>query len=136
MVRSFAPIQPRHDNYIEPLPGDGPGKFRVHLSLSADDVATRDRMVTAIAQVRIALGADAAQIQIMPPGASHHEAGGLIMGADGASSVCDGFGRIRTVQRLVVADAAAWPGVPPANPHLTIVAIARRTATQINADLN
>jgi hypothetical protein len=89
MVRSFAPIQPRRDNYIQPLPGDAPGKFRVHLSLSADDVATRDRMVTAIAQVRSALGADAAQIQIMPPGASHYEAGGLIMGADGASSVCD-----------------------------------------------
>ena len=135
MVRAFAPVQPRHDNYLEPLPGDEPGRFRVYLSLSPDDLARRDQMTAGLEQVRSALGGDSAEVRVMPQGASHHEAGGLVMGESAASSVVDGYGRFRSVERLVVADAAAWPDVSAANPHLTIIAFSRRAAGQLHADL-
>lgn len=135
MVRSFAPIEPRRDNYVEALPGDAPGSFRVHLSLDADDLALRQAQSEALEKVRVSLNADSAQVQIMPQGSSHHEAGGLIMGSDASSSITDGYGRFRTVEKLLVADAATWPDVSPTNPHLTIVAIARRMAKQLAADL-
>jgi len=49
--------------------------------------------------------------------------------------VTDAYGRFHTVQNVVVADAAAWPDVVAANPHLTIAAIARRQARQLSKDL-
>lgn len=135
MVRSFAPIQPRHDNFLAPKAGDEPGSFQVTLTPSADDLAVREQMKAAIANVGKILNGTSAPIQIMPPGASHHEAGGLCMGTDKASSVVDEFGRFWSVGGLVVVDAALWPDVSPANPHLTIVAIARRNALQLDSDL-
>ena len=135
MVRSFAPVEPRHDNYIELLDGNAPGRFAVHMTLGPDDLTRRDTMVAALGQVRDALSAGTAEVQIMPSGSSHHEAGGLTMGDDQQSSVTDGYGRFRGVERLVVADAATWPGVSPANPHLTIVAVARRAAAQLHTEL-
>jgi choline dehydrogenase-like flavoprotein len=131
MVRSFAPVEPRRDNYIEVVPGDAPGSFRVHLTLDADDLALRDAQTQAMEAVRVSLSADTAQVQLMPQGSSHHEAGGLIMGSDASSSVTDGFGRFRTVDKLLSADASTWPDVSPTNPHLTIVAIARRMAREL-----
>jgi choline dehydrogenase-like flavoprotein len=135
MVRSFAPVLPRVENYIEARAG-GPGSFVVHFSYSSEDLQLRDQMVAGLEAVRNALSAGAAlQLQIMPPGASHHEAGGLAMGTDPKSSVTDAYGRFHTVQNVVVADAAAWPDVVAANPHLTIAAIARRQARQLSKDL-
>ncbi len=135
MVRSFAPVQPRRDNYLELLPGNAPGKFRVHLSLDADDQRLKQTQIAALEQVRIALGAQSAPIQEMPQGASHHEAGGLCLGNDPKSSVADPFGRIRGLSGLLAFDSATWPDVSPANPHLTIVAVARRQALQLASDL-
>jgi len=74
-------------------------------------------------------------LQIMPPGASHHEAGGLRMGTDPKSSVTDSYGRFHSVHNAVVVDSATWPDVVPANPHLTIAAISRRQAKQLTSDL-
>ncbi|QAU49043.1 GMC oxidoreductase [Bradyrhizobium guangzhouense] len=135
MVRSFAPIQPRAGNFVEALPGDAPGSYRVTISPDADDQALAARQMAALEQTRCALGADSAQVQNLPLGASHHEAGGLIMGRDPASSMTDSFGRFWAVKRLVVCDSASWPSVSPANPHLTIVAVARRQATQLASEL-
>ena len=58
-----------------------------------------------------------------------------MIGADSAASVADAYGRIRTVQGLVVCGSSAWPGVSPANPHLTIVALSRRQARQLATEL-
>lgn len=136
MVRSFAPVQPRLENYLEVLPGDRPGAYKVHLTLDADDQAVLQRQIVALEAVRAALGAQPAPVvQTMPLGASHHEAGGLLMGAGPEASVTDSFGQVRTVRGLVVCDSASWPAVSPANPHLTIVALARRQARQLASEL-
>jgi choline dehydrogenase-like flavoprotein len=132
MVRNFAPVRPRLENYIEARPG-GPGSFTVHFSYAAEDLALRDQMVLGLESVRAVLGAGPAlQVQVMPPGASHHEAGGLAMGTDPNLSVTDAYGRFHAVPNVVVADAAAWPDVVAANPHITIAAIARRQAAQLS----
>jgi len=128
MVRSFAAVEPRRDNFIEPIPGDTPGSFKVHFGLDTNDLALRQSQLDGLEAVRAALSAGTAQLQVMPQGSSHHEAGGLMMGRDRGKSVVDGFGKFHNVDGLYVADAAAWPGVSPANPHLTIIAIARRMA--------
>jgi len=133
MVRSFAPVQPRRDNYIELLPGNTPGSYRVHLSLDGDDLALQQAQIAALEEVRVALGAGSAPVQSMPGGASHHEAGGLALGADPDKSVADPFGCVRGVAGLYAFDSATWPDVSPANPHLTIVALARRQALALAA---
>jgi|SRR5579863_4434687 len=135
MVRNFAPVRPRVENYIEARPG-GPGSFIVHFTYAAEDLELREAMTAELDAIRAALGAGPSVLtQIMPPGASHHEAGGLCMGTDRDVSVTDPYGRFHLTSNIVVADAAAWPDVAPANPHLTIAAIARRQATQLSKDL-
>lgn len=135
MVRNFAPVRPRVENYIEARPG-GPGSFIVHLSYAPEDLALRDQMVAGLESVRVALdGGPSLQVQVMPPGASHHEAGGLAMGTDPKLSVTDSYGRFHNVRNVVVSDSASWPDIVAANPHLTIAAIARRQASQLSKDL-
>jgi choline dehydrogenase-like flavoprotein len=135
MVRNFAPVRPRVENYIEARAG-GPGSFIVHFTYAAEDLELRDAMTAGLEEIRAALGAGPSVLtQVMPPGASHHEAGGLAMGTDSNVSVTDPFGRFHEIPNIVAADAAAWPDVVAANPHLTISAIARRQATQLSKDL-
>lgn len=126
-------MQPRHDNYIELLAGNAPGSYRVHISLDGDDQAMLQTQIAALEEARAALGAGPAQVQTLPAGSSHHEAGGLALGDEPDNSVADPFGRIRGVEGLYAFDSAAWPDVSPANPHLTIVALARRQALALAA---
>jgi choline dehydrogenase-like flavoprotein len=136
MVRGFAPTQARTDNFIEIVPGAaGRAKYLVHLPYSPDDLTLRQAMEDELERVRAALPADRAQVQVMPPGTSHHESGGLIAGDDPAASVVDGFGRFHRVGNIVVADASTWPTSTPYNPHLTIAAIARRQALALTERL-
>jgi choline dehydrogenase-like flavoprotein len=131
MVRGFAPTQPRTENYIELAAGEGRATFVVHLAYSPDDLALKEELTEEFERVRNALPADPAQVRVMPPGASHHESGGLIAGKDPAASVVDGYGRLHRVPNVVVADASAWPTSTPYNPHLTIAAMARRQAVAL-----
>jgi choline dehydrogenase-like flavoprotein len=59
----------------------------------------------------------------------------MIMGVERAASITDEYGRVRSIKGLVVCDAATWPSVSPANPHLTIVALSRRQARQLASEL-
>lgn len=136
MVRSFAPVQPRDDCFIELGDGDGPGDYTVHFSYSQADLDQLDAMAAGIEQVGTALDAvSLGEVRRFSPGDSHHEAGGMMMGVDPASAVTDPFGRCHSVPNLVVADASTWPTVSAANPCLTITALARRQAEQLDRDL-
>jgi len=136
MVRSFAPVEPRDDNYLELGATDAPGDYTVHMSYSPNDLERLERMVQGLESVRRALGGQPADAQRFGPGASHHEAGGLRMGADPATSVTDPFGRVHAVPNVVAADASTWPTTSAANPCLTITALARRQAEQLSRDLD
>ncbi len=134
MIRSFGPVLSNPENHIE-LDGDGPGGYVVHFAYAPQDLALRDEMRAAINAVRVTLGGDDAQITTLDPGASFHEAGGLIMGEDAATSVTDPAGRFHQISNLMAADAATWPAISASNPHLTIAAMARRKAVLLSQRL-
>src|SRR5437762_12645142 len=65
-------------------------------------------------------------------GTTHHESGTLWMG-DPGSSVTDVNGRFHHVTNAYVAGPALFPTMGSANPTLTAVSLARRTAEAIVA---
>jgi choline dehydrogenase-like flavoprotein len=64
-------------------------------------------------------------------GTTHHEAGTLWMGANANDSVTDLDGRFHHVANAYVAGPALFPTLGSANPSLTALALARRTAGAI-----
>ncbi|MEO7177259.1 MAG: FAD-dependent oxidoreductase [Allosphingosinicella sp.] len=134
MMRSFAATEKTDDNYIEARPG-ALGSSQVHFQYTAADKATMARIVADAARMAEALDmvpADAPAVDSLerfrPPGSSYHEAGGLDMGTNPGNGVTDVDGRFFAVPNLIAADAAAFPRIGATNPHLTIVAVARRKA--------
>ena len=135
MVRSFGPVESRPENHIALTGAEVPGAYTVHFSYSSNDLALQEKMRDSLEKVRIALNATPIDPTILPPGASYHEAGGLIMGTNSGTSVTDTFGRFHKVLNLLAVDASTWPYVGAANPHLTIAAISRRQSLQLAIDL-
>jgi hypothetical protein len=64
-------------------------------------------------------------------GTTHHEAGTLWMGADPATSVTDLDGRMHHRNNVFVAGPALFPTLGSANPSLTALSLARRTAAAV-----
>jgi choline dehydrogenase-like flavoprotein len=64
-------------------------------------------------------------------GTTHHEAGTLWMGEQQSSSVTDLNGRFHNVTNAYVAGPAVFPALGSANPSLTALSLARRTAGAI-----
>jgi len=135
MVRSFAPVAPRDDNFVEIGKTTAPGDYTVHLTYSPADLALLEAMVAGLDSVRAALDGQPAEAERFTPGDSHHEAGGMQMGNDPSNSVTDAYGRLWSVPNVVVADAASWPSTSAANPCLSITALSRRQALQLSGEL-
>ena len=68
-------------------------------------------------------------------GTTHHEAGPLFMGAPGAS-ITDTNGKFHGLANAYVAGPALFPSLGSANPSLTALSLARRTANAIIATTN
>jgi hypothetical protein len=66
-------------------------------------------------------------------GTTHHEAGTLFMGAPG-NSLTDTTGRLHGTDNAYVAGPAVFPTLGSANPSLTALSLARRTALTIVTD--
>lgn len=64
-------------------------------------------------------------------GTTHHETGGLYMGAEGSDSVTLPDSRIRHVKNAHVVGPAIFPTIGSPNPMLTGVALARRLGDQL-----
>jgi choline dehydrogenase-like flavoprotein len=64
-------------------------------------------------------------------GTTHHEAGTLWMGADPNQSVTTQDGRFHHMENAYVVGPAVFPSLGSANPTLTALALARRTASAI-----
>lgn len=133
MMRSFSATEKRDDNFVEAKPG-GLGSSIVHFTYSAQDEALKQRVAAEAVGMADALEmtpADPVPVgsveRFRTPGNSYHEAGGLDMGTDPATSVTDPHGRFHHMPNLISADAAAFPRIGATNPHLTLVAMARRT---------
>ena len=64
-------------------------------------------------------------------GTTHHEAGTLWMGTDQSNSVTDLNGRFHHIANAYVAGPAVFPTLGSANPSLTALTLARRTALAV-----
>jgi choline dehydrogenase-like flavoprotein len=62
------------------------------------------------------------------PPDSRHVMGGLRMGSDPRTSVCDAFGKFHEIDNLYAADGGVFPTGSGYNPTLTIIALALRAA--------
>jgi choline dehydrogenase-like flavoprotein len=65
-----------------------------------------------------------------------HLLGTCRMGTDPKTSVCNPFGRTHDIENLFIADGSVFPTATPANPTLTIQALATRTAFHIDSLLS
>lgn len=79
-----------------------------------------------------------AHVQAVPVGAggqamgSAHQMGSCRMGSDPATSVADPFGQLHDVKGVWIGDTSAFPTPSGANPMLTCMALAHRTAEEIS----
>src|SRR6266487_4077674 len=65
------------------------------------------------------------------PGTTHHEAGTMWLGIDPQTSVTNLDGRFHHISNAYVAGPALFPNLGSANPSLTAITLARRTADAI-----
>ncbi|MNR60569.1 Paromamine 6'-oxidase [compost metagenome] len=68
---------------------------------------------------------------MLPPGADSHESGTCRMGTDPYTSATNPYGQIHHVPGLFVADNSVLPSTGGANPTLSTIALAIRTADYI-----
>jgi choline dehydrogenase-like flavoprotein len=64
---------------------------------------------------------------------SAHQMSSCRIGQGPATSVADPDGQVHGVRGLYVTDASAFPNASGVNPMLTVMALARRTASRIVA---
>jgi choline dehydrogenase-like flavoprotein len=124
MVRSFGSVQVTSEHHLEVTDSTKLGGYTVHMNRSTGDLALQARMQESLEKLRALLNLGTAQVEVRPPGSSYHECGGLWMGADAKNSITDATGAFHRVPNLVSGDAANWPSLAAANPHLTLLALA------------
>ena len=120
----------------------------VNLVTTADDRRLWDTMDSAALALAQKLAGGAANIEYFynngwqnapPPlgtgrdglGTTHHEAGTLWMGADASASVTDLNGKFHHIANGYAAGPSVFPALGSANPSLTALTLARRTANAI-----
>ncbi|AEI43893.1 GMC oxidoreductase [Paenibacillus mucilaginosus] len=137
-MNGFARVESRAENrvYLDPvqLDADGVPLLQVAFTRSSRDLEAIDRTAQAMRQAAGALGlsleeADGASPpKALPPGDDNHEACTCRMGRHPDTSAADPYGQIHGVPGLYVADNSLLPSIGAANPTLTTVALAIRTA--------
>ncbi len=68
-------------------------------------------------------------------GSTHHEAGTLWMGTDANTSITDINGKFHHIQNVYVVGPAVFPAIGSANPSLTALSLARKTASAVAREL-
>ncbi len=132
----FGIVEPRPDNRVVLDPTDldsyGVPKLNVHFSYSEQDLVIIQQMVDDMIQVMDSIQLNNITLPCLhPPGFDYHAAGTCRMGNDPATSVTNEFGQVHGVSGLFVADNSVQPFMGGANPTLTTIAVAMRTADYI-----
>jgi hypothetical protein len=129
----FGIVQPNRNNYLALHPTDvdsyGVPKLTVSFSYSEEDFSVIQQMVNdtlrAIDSMRLDIQTPPC---LMAPGLDYHAAGTCRMGIDPATSVTNEYGQVHNLSGLFVADNSVLPFMGGANPTLTTIATAIRTA--------
>jgi choline dehydrogenase-like flavoprotein len=134
-------VEPRFENrvFVDPSKLDeyGMPELQVNFAYSLKDEAILRQMYAAIKQassamqLRLAVLNGMPAICLMPPGTDYHEAGTCRMGDDPNTSATNRYGQIHGIPGLYIADNSVLPSIGAANPTLSSVALAIRTADHI-----
>ncbi|WP_219638943.1 GMC oxidoreductase [Cohnella sp. CFH 77786] len=133
---SYGPVEPRFENrvFLQPSQLDAYGVPRIDIdfSFSNRDMALIEQMIVWTGKwIEIAKMSTRRPPELWPPGSIRHEAGTCRMGDDPAASACNRYGQIHGISELYVADNSVVPLTAGANPTLTTIALAIRTADYI-----
>lgn len=135
IISGSAPIESRFENYVflDPLRRDSYGMpiLRTQFSISEMDAIVINRLAAGIREATDAMKSSLNSICFALPGLESHEMGTCRMGDDPATSATNRFGQIHGISGLFVADNSVIPTSGTANPVLTTVALAIRTADYI-----
>ncbi|WP_227935512.1 GMC oxidoreductase [Alkalihalobacillus deserti] len=132
----FGIVEPNRDNRVvldqTNVDTYGVPKLNVHFSYGAQDLAVIEQMVDEMHKAIESMNLDNITSPcLFPPGLDFHEAGTCRMGIDPSTSVTNEFGQVHGMSGLFVADNSILPFMGGANPTLTTIAIAMRTADYI-----
>ncbi|MEI7024368.1 GMC oxidoreductase [Paenibacillus sp. y28] len=139
-------VEPRFDNCVtlDPYRTDEYGipELRIHLSYSEEDYAVIRQMERAIREAASAMNVRLFEkngqpaITLRRPGGENHEMGTCRMGINPVTSAANLYGQIHGMSGLYVAGNCVIPTTVAANPTLTAVALAIRTADYIAEENN
>jgi gluconate 5-dehydrogenase len=135
-LRGYGVVEPRRENGVS-LDISQKDAFGVPLLNVQFSHSDKDRAI--LRQISATLLALSAAMkltmetapQLEPPGIDNHEAGTCRMGNDPFTSATNRFGQIHGVTGLYIADNSVLNMTSPANPTLTTIALAMRTADHI-----
>lgn len=134
-IGGFGTVEPRYENKVtlDPYRRDeyGMPELQIQFDYSETDKAILGQAAEEVKRVTSVIGAPLVSLAPDEPIAGDHEAGTCRMGDDPATSATDRYGQIHGVPGLYVADNSIFPVMGAANPTLTMVALALRTADNI-----
>lgn len=135
-LQGYGVVEPRFDNKVslDPEKRDeyGVPKINITFSYSRQDMAIIDETYEMLQRFTSAMGLTIDDpFELQPAGWGSHEAGTCRMGNDPATSATDAYGQIHGVSGLYIANNSVLPLTSPANPTLTTIALAIRTADHI-----
>lgn len=133
---TYGPVEPRFENrvFLNPTQLDAYGipRIDVEFSFSSRDMALIEQMLVSTGKwVDIVKMSLQKPPELWPPGSIKHETGTCRIGDNPATSACNRYGQIHGISGLYVADNSVLPLTAGANPTLTTIALAIRTADHI-----
>lgn len=134
-------VEPQYHNYValdwNKKDEYGVPEIKVQFTYSQRDIGVIHQMLEGLVRAAEAMGVSFFSpdgnppICLSLPGQDGHEMGTCRMGLDPATSVTNSFGQVHGISGLYVADNSILPTGGAANPTLTTVALAIRTADYI-----
>jgi choline dehydrogenase-like flavoprotein len=136
IVKAYGIVEPRFENYVslDPLKRDAYGVplLNIQFSHSDKDRALLHEMYESLLAFSTTMGLSLESPPLMSPtGYDNHECGTCRMGDNPATSVTNRFGQVHGISGLYIADNSVVNLSSPANPTLTTIALAMRTADYI-----
>ena len=140
VTKVYGIVEPRYENHVslDPLKRDAYGVplLNIQFSYSDKDRALHREMYTSLLAFSTTMGLSLESKPLMSPiGYDNHECGTCRMGDNPATSVTNRFGQVHGITGLYIADNSVVNLTSPANPTLTTIALAMRTADYIIAQM-
>jgi choline dehydrogenase-like flavoprotein len=138
---SFGRVEEHYENklFLDPNQRDeyGVPEIQVNFSFSPKDLSIINRLKERLIHAAKVLGAEKPpEICFSLPGSDYHTMGTCRMGDDPLTSSTNRYGQIHSIRGLYAADNSILPNTGAANPTLTTVALAIRTADYIAKKLD